>query len=99
MGGARRVGRVAAVVEARLDADDVGVVVGADPQRQLVARVAVHGGDGGHALGFVADLVAGVALDLAPEPGVVGHDEAQVADLRPVHVRPVDLVEDAVARR
>ena len=110
-GAARAAGRAAAggptapgrpasrgVLEPGLDADDVGVVVGADAQGERVARVAVHGRDRRHAPALVADLVGGIALDLAPEPGVVGHDEAEVADLGPVDVRPVDLVEDAAAR-
>ena len=83
----------------RLDPDDVGVIVGADPQGQLVAQVAVDSSDRRDAGALVADLMVGIALDLAPEPRVIGHDEPEVPDLRPVHVRPVDLVEDAAPDR
>ena len=95
-GGVRRVTRV---VQACLDMDDVGVVVGADPERQGVPRMAVRRDDRGNAGLETAYLARGIPLHLAPEAGVVRDDEAEVADLRPVDARPVDLVEDAVADR
>ena len=54
-------------------------------------------GNGRDALSLVADLLISVPLHLAPEACVVGHDESEIADLGPVHPRPVDLVEDPMA--
>ena len=102
---AQRVGQalgvrgISRVVQARLDVDDVGVVVRADPQRQGVPRMAVRRDDRGDAGLEGPHVPGGIPLHLAPEPVVVGDDEAEVADLGPVHPGPVDLVEDPVADR
>ena len=87
---------VARIIEARLDVDDVRVVVGADAQGQRVAGMTVGGDDRGDARLQGAHLARRVPLHLAPEPVVVGDDEPQVADLGPVHPWPVDLVQDPV---
>ena len=43
VGRPSRIGGVPEVLEARLDPDDVGVVVGADPEGEPVGPVGVHG--------------------------------------------------------
>lgn len=81
MRNAPRVSRIEQVVEARLDANDVGIVIGADPQDEPVTGMIVDDHDRGQAGLGLADVVGRFPLHLAPEPVVVGNDEAQVADL------------------
>ena len=76
MGLAGPVARRASVGQHDLDPDDVGIVVGTDPERQFVARVPVDRYDGRDARPDELDLGNGIALDLAPEACPVGHDEA-----------------------
>ena len=99
MAGTAGIVRVTSVREGRLDADDVRVVIGADPEFQLVAGMAMGRDDRRDARLHRPNVGDRVAFDLAPEPGAVRDDESEVADLRSVHPRPVDLVENAMSDR
>jgi hypothetical protein len=82
----------------RLDQQHVAVALRRDPQRELEARMPVyhlHRRDAGACGG---EAVVGVPLHLGPEAVAIGHDEAEVADLRQVDARVIDLVHDAVAQ-
>ena len=68
-----------------------------DAQGQLKARVFVHDPHGRHAGARRLEPVGVHPLDLDPEPLAVRHDETEVADLRDVDTRVIDLVDDSAA--
>src|SRR5271163_4639 len=61
--------------------------------------MAMHDVDRGNAGLEQIDRVLPEPLDLHPEALAVGHDEAEVADLRDIDPRVVDLVQNAAADR
>ena len=73
--------------------------VGRDAQPQRIARVLVHDLDRRHAGRQQPQRVVLVALDLGPEPVRAGDDKPEVADLRDIDPRVIDLVDDAEAER
>ena len=75
------------------------MAIGADPQREYVALVSMHGHDRRDPGPHESDFRLCVALDLAPKPGSVRHDEAEIAHLWRIYARPIDLVEDAAPDR
>ncbi len=72
---------------------------GRDAQRELETLVLVHDLHGGHSGPGERQGVAVHPLHLHPESASVGDDDAEVADLRNVDSRVIDLVEDAAADR
>ena len=64
---------------------------------QGVPRVLVADLDGRNARRHQAQPIVRVALDLRPKPAGVGDDKPEIADLRDIDARIVDLVEDAEA--
>src|SRR3954468_20450334 len=59
----------------------------------------VHDLDRRHAGGQRPQRVVLVALDLGPEPVWSGDDKAEIADLRDIDPRIIDLVDDAKSER
>ena len=86
-------------VEPAFDCQHVAANRRANPQSQRIALVLVHDFDGRHTRHRQPHPVIGDALDLGPEALAIGNDEAEVADLRNVNPRVVDLVDDAEAER
>jgi hypothetical protein len=85
--------------EPAFDDQDIAARIGGDAQPQRVALVRVHDLDRRYPRRQQVQRVVLVALDLRPEPARPGDDEAEIADLRDVDARPVDLVDDAEAGR
>ncbi len=87
--------RIAA--EPHLDEEHIAVLAGRDAQREIEARVVVHDAHPGCAGRGELELVLPQPFHLDPEPRAVANDEPEVADLRQVDARVVDLVDDAAA--
>src|SRR6202011_554082 len=77
----------------------ITIGVGRDAQRQVEARMVVDDFYRRRPGRQQPDRVAAQPLDLDPKPGAVGDDEAEVAGLRAVYARIVDLIDDAEAER
>ncbi len=85
-------------LEGHLDGEDVAVRIGRHPQRQLEALVPVGDLHRRHARRQQLEGIVLQPLDLDPEPFAVGDDEAEVANLRDVDPRVIDLVDDPEAQ-
>ena len=85
--------------EVYLDHEHVAVLARDDAQAELEALVPVHDVHRWAAGRGEFHAVLPQALDLHPETGAVGDDEAEIADLRQVDSRVVDLVDDPAADR
>src|SRR6185437_12204536 len=70
-----------------------------DAQRELEAWVAVHDGRCVGAVGRERNGVLLAALHLRPKAFAVRNQKAQVANLRGIDARVIDLVEDAAPDR
>ncbi len=82
-----------------LDDEHVAPRIGGDAQPQRIARVLVHDLDRRHARAPQPQRIVLVALDLGPETVGAGDDKPEIADLRNVDARVIDLVDDAEAER
>src|SRR5439155_7273502 len=85
----------AVAVEPAFDDQHVAPRVGGDAQLEGVAGVPMGDLYRRDARRQQAQRIILVALDLRPEPVGAGDDKAQVADLRGVDPRIIDLVDDA----
>ena len=68
-----------------------------DAQTQVETRMPVNNFDCRNAWRRQFATVVAQTLDLDPETFSVGDDEAQITDLRHIHTRVIDFVEDAIA--
>jgi hypothetical protein len=84
-------------LKAHLDQQYVAQRIGAYPQLQLEAGMAVGDRDCRHPGSGEMHPPGVETLDLHPEAPAVADDEAEVADLRDIDARIVHLVDDAVA--
>jgi hypothetical protein len=82
-------------VEPAFDRQHVAANGRGNAQAQGIALVLVHDLDGGDAGRQQPEPVIGDALDLGPETFAIGDDEPEIADLRNVDPRVIDLVDDA----
>ena len=84
-------------VEDDLDEQHIAVLARRHTQPEIEALVMVHDVHRGHAGRGEPQLVLPQPLHLDPEARTVGDDETEVADLRQVNARVIDLVDDAAA--
>ena len=84
-------------VEGDLDEQHITMLARCHTQREIEALVVVHDVHRGRAGRGEPQLVLPQALHLDPEARAVADDETQVADLRDVNARVIDLVDDAAA--
>ena len=85
--------------EVARDDQHVAPRVGRDAQPQRIARVLVDDLDRRHTGRQQPQRIVLVALDLGPETVGAGDDEPEIADLREIDTRVIDLVDDAEADR
>jgi len=83
--------------ELDLDQQDVPLRARHDPQDQIEPLVMMHDVHRGNPGTGEGDGRLAEAFDLDPEPAAVGDDEAEIANLRNVDARIVDLVDDPAA--
>jgi hypothetical protein len=82
-----------------VDQHDVAFRIRDDSKAELAASVRMHDLGGRNTGPGQPQPIRIKALDFDPESVAVADDEAEIADLRHVDARMVDLVQDAVADR
>ncbi len=94
----QRVGRERLIArETRLDEQHIAVLAGRYPQSELEALVTVDDAHRRYARGGELNDVLPQSLDLDPETRAIAHEKTEIADLRDIDARIVDLVDDPAA--
>src|SRR6185312_6780751 len=93
--------RTQGLIARQLDFNEEDITLAArhDAQRELETVVLVHDAHRGHSRSGERQGVAVHPLHLHPESLSIGDDDAEIADLRKIDARMIDLVEDAAADR